>query len=98
VLIDTESKDGTNPERQVPPGDWLVPVCVSALDLEAKWDRLSPLSAVLTEEMDSPHATVARGEDLPSILTRREHTPEIVIIDGGAIHSTTTLVLRKRGM
>jgi hypothetical protein len=76
----------------------MVPVYVSATDLEAKWDRLLPLSAVSTDDTEDSHAVVARGEDLPSVLTRRKHNPEIVIIDGGALHATTTLMLRTRGM
>ena len=76
----------------------MVPVFVSAAALEARWDRLLPMSVVSAEDSAFPHVVVSRGEDLTSVLTRRESTPEIVIVDGGAIHATTTLMLRKRGM
>ena len=91
--------DGDAITKRIPPkGDWMVPVYVSATDLEAKWDRLLPLSAVSTQEVEHLHAVVARGEDLPSVMTKRKHTPEIVIVDGGALHATTTRMLRTRGM
>lgn len=35
---------------------------------------------------------------MPTVMTSMTHTPEILIVDGGATHANTTRVLRARGM
>ena len=70
----------------------------TAADIEAKWDRLLPMSRVSTEHDGWPHGIIARGEDVPTVMARMTHTPEILVVDGGALHTNTTRMLRARGM
>ena len=35
---------------------------------------------------------------MPTIITALDHTPEVLIVDGGAMHTTTSEMLRARGM
>jgi hypothetical protein len=79
-------------------GQWLVRLHASSTDLERKWDRLLPMATVVQDEEIWPHGIIAKGEDTMAVLSKWTHSPEVIVIDGGALHTSTTSALRARHM
>ena len=64
--------------------------------LERKWDRLLPQTTVVQNDGEWPHGFISRGEDVESFMRLKSHTPEVVIVDGGATSPGTWNMLRAR--
>jgi hypothetical protein len=56
-------------------------------------------TGTVVQEMETwPHGIIAKGEDTMAVLSKWAHSPEMVVIDGGALHISTTAALRARHM
>ena len=61
----------------------------SGPEMATKWERLLQKAEVVDEKGEWPHGIIARGEDVMEILNRFTRTPEVVIVDGGCMHTAT---------
>ena len=77
-------------------GTWKVVMEATAEDLERKWDRLLLQTTVVRNDGEWPHGFISKGEDVDSCMRRKTHTPEVVIVDGGATCTGTWEMLRAR--
>lgn len=56
------------------------------------------MTRVDQEQDEWPHGVVTAGEGVMAVLAEMTHTPEVIIVDGGATHPTTATKLRARHM
>ena len=45
-----------------------------------------------------PHGIIAKGGDTMAVMSKWTHSPEVIVIDGGALHISTTAALKARNM
>jgi hypothetical protein len=77
-------------------GPWKVVLEATAADLERKWDRLLTRTTTKRADGEWPHGFVSRGEDVENCTRTKTHTPEVVIVDGGATSPGTWKMMRAR--
>jgi hypothetical protein len=56
------------------------------------------MATVVQEQETWPRGIIAKGEGTMAVLSKWAHSPEVVVIDGGALHISTTKALRARHM
>ena len=79
-------------------GQWMVRLHASSTDLERKWDRLLHVATVDQQVEEWPHGIIAKGGDTMAVMSKWTHSPEVIVIDGGALHISTTAALKARNM
>ena len=88
---------GKHKETMVTTGRWVSMVVASDTKLQSKWSAMmSKTTFVEGRGGEWPQGLVCSGNAVQDMLGRLRHTPEWVIVDGGALHGATVQIMKTR--